>query len=329
MTYILLGGCLTLSAFLLTQTLAALLVRFVFRMLRGGNLRWSSERRFQLLLTLQVVPTVLAAALAFVLVLPSYLLYEPLASGESIGVAPALLTIFTLVLMGKALLLLWQRQRLTVRWLQRWMQAAVPITLPGSALPVYCLDHPFPLLAVVGIFRPRVLLARSVLQLLDNEELSVAIAHELGHISRRDNLKRVVARFCADVSGPAVGSALCAELSGAAEECADNLAAARDPKRALALATAMVKLARALPAGARAPLPQAVFLGGTQSGMLDRRIAQLLTLEAAVAPENRVRIWLRGLSWASIALAALGGCVFALKTGALIAVHQAIEKAIG
>jgi Zn-dependent protease with chaperone function len=52
--------------------------------------------------------------------------------------------------------------------------------------------HPGPgvLLCNVGFFRPRILVSRKTIESLDTMELAAAIAHELTHVVRRDNLKR-------------------------------------------------------------------------------------------------------------------------------------------
>jgi Zn-dependent protease with chaperone function len=55
------------------------------------------------------------------------------------------------------------------------------------------LPGPGPVLCNVGFFRPRILVSRGVLELLDPRELAAALAHELAHVVRRDNLKRAVA----------------------------------------------------------------------------------------------------------------------------------------
>lgn len=46
------------------------------------------------------------------------------------------------------------------------------------------------LLCNVGFFRPRVLVSLKAIQELDTMELAAAVAHELSHVVRRDNLKR-------------------------------------------------------------------------------------------------------------------------------------------
>ena len=52
--------------------------------------------------------------------------------------------------------------------------------------------HPGPgvLLCNVGFFRPRILVSPKAIQALDPMELAAAVAHELSHVVRRDNLKR-------------------------------------------------------------------------------------------------------------------------------------------
>lgn len=57
-----------------------------------------------------------------------------------------------------------------------------------AAPPVVLLDQPSPVLLCGGVVRPRLILSRGLLEILDDRELSAAIAHELGHLARRDPL---------------------------------------------------------------------------------------------------------------------------------------------
>src|SRR5438552_13355473 len=73
------------------------------------------------------------------------------------------------------------------------------IAVPGIQLPAYRIEHDFPVLAVVGTFRPPIFVAEKVLAALDAAELEASITHEAGHIASRDNRKRLAMRLCSDL----------------------------------------------------------------------------------------------------------------------------------
>lgn len=58
-----------------------------------------------------------------------------------------------------------------------------PLVLPGT----------LPWLCTVGVLRPRVCLTDAAVRVLDPGELRAALAHELVHVARRDNLRRGLA----------------------------------------------------------------------------------------------------------------------------------------
>jgi circadian clock protein KaiB len=71
------------------------------------------------------------------------------------------------------------------------MRAARPLALTGISMPVFAIDSEVPIMALVGVVRPRLLITQPVLDALTEEELSAAVAHELGHRRALDNLKRL------------------------------------------------------------------------------------------------------------------------------------------
>jgi len=80
-----------------------------------------------------------------------------------------------------------------VRWLRRWhqlhrlAQAAEPLDLPGTTLPVRLIDATLEP-GVFGFFRPVLLLPRGLPARLSPAQLRAVLDHELMHVRRRDNL---------------------------------------------------------------------------------------------------------------------------------------------
>ena len=86
------------------------------------------------------------------------------------------------------------------------------------------------------------------------EEFGQIMAHEAAHIRGRDHLKLLLQVLAPDVLGwlPA-GAALTGRWRAAAEREADESAAGSDPRRRLALASALVKVARLSASAPRRP----------------------------------------------------------------------------
>jgi Zn-dependent protease with chaperone function len=103
---------------------------------------------------------------------------------------------------------------------------------------------------------PRVLISESAVAVLGEDELRIALKHELAHIRSCDNLKKLVFRFA-----PFPGlSKLDSAWSQAAELAADD-AAVSSVNDALDLAAALVKLSRLVPVEA-APACTVGFVTG-------------------------------------------------------------------
>jgi len=117
--------------------------------------------------------------------------------------------------------------------------------LPGESSPVVLVENEAPLLAMSGLFRPRLLISRSVLQNLSAAELGAALAHEHAHRTSRDNLKRLLIQLAPDIL-PFLHPLRTLERTWSqfAEWAADDQATEGDSGRAVALAAALVQVAR-------------------------------------------------------------------------------------
>lgn len=212
----------------------------------------------------------LAGLLAGVLLLmaPAFLLHEPAEADERPGVVASALAAFGLLLVGSAVARAVRAHRATRRVLAEWCRDAQRIELPGQPAPAYAIAHAFPVVAVVGVFRPRLFIAHRLLEELTPEELQAVLAHEAWHVRAGDNLKRWL-MACA----PAIGfRRLAARLEREWEEEME-IEADRGAGGALDLASALVKTARLAPAGADLRVPAAAFHGG---GSIARRIDRLV-----------------------------------------------------
>lgn len=331
--YTLLGLSLALATLLTVNALTALFIAGLWRIwLAHRTEPWPAAARAQLLFGLRLMP--FAAALLFVaaLIVPSYLRYEPEATGEPVSLKLAALA--TLSVVGLALaawrgLAAWLTTR---RLVADWLSHAEPVALPGLNLPAYRVAHRFPVVAVVGILRPRLFIARQLFDALSATELSAALAHERGHLATRDNLKRALLRACRDMLTivPA-GRSLDRAWAESAEVAADEHATRHgDHTTALNLASALIKIARLVPQGTQPTMPAGAFLiGALDGGSLAwrvRRLTQLAGSNARVQPTARLGGWLwLGISAAWLLLAA----GIALDARALAITHTTLEYVVG
>jgi Zn-dependent protease with chaperone function len=222
---------------------------------------------------------------ALVLMAPAFLLSEPAEANERPGLLASALAAFGLLLVGATLLRALRAWTATRRLVAEWSREAQPIALPGQPAPAFGIAHPFPVVAVVGVFRPRLFIARPVLQALTPEELQAVLAHEAWHVRAGDNVKRWLMACAPTVGFPRVAARLEREWEEVMEIDAD-----RGAGGALELASALVKTARMAPAGADLRVPAAAFHGG---GSIARRIDRLVRgprTDRATHPAVRVAL---------------------------------------
>jgi len=142
-----------------------------------------------------------------------------------------------------------------------------------------------PPVTLVGVHKPRVLVSESAVALLSHDELHIALKHEDAHLRARDNLKKLVFRFC-----PFPGMAkLESAWSQTAELAADD-AAVSNADDALDLAAALVKLSRLLPVGA-APVCTVGFV----TGSIGTRVERLLAWNEAEVASLKHRSFAHGM----------------------------------
>jgi beta-lactamase regulating signal transducer with metallopeptidase domain len=196
------------------------------------------------------------------------------------------------------------------------MRTARPVSLPGVSAPALVIDSAFPVVAVAGLVRPRLLIAKTVLDACSPEELRAILAHEQGHIDRRDNLRRLMLGAIPDVLAwlPLARRIQTAWLE-AAEDAADDMAEALGSEGRAVLAQALLRVARLAPGAAPVSLPASALYRGES---LDRRIRRLLA-PAAHAPAA-------GAAW--ILRWGLGGVVLSLALLTLRDIHDLVEAAV-
>lgn len=196
-------------------------------------------------------------------------------------------------------------------------------------MPAYKLRHPFPVIAVVGIFRPRIFVAEQVFSELDKPELIAALSHEAGHISAFDNLKRVAMRVCRDLLVFPLGKSLDNGWLLAAESAADEYAAVRGGSGyALNLASALVKIGRITPKEQTQRLPIAAYLIEPDDTSLAQRIDGLLAFADKPFGVSTRPPYLTAMFWISVATTVAAAIVILSSTPFLEIVHDVTESVL-
>jgi Zn-dependent protease with chaperone function len=249
--------------------------------------RQTSRLTDSALLTVRMLPT-LSAAFGMALAMLAFALFEHRGHEET-GLVLRSLATLGVVLIVHAAWRAWRLYRRTRQSLNQWMASARPVTLPGIDLPIFTVNSTFPIVAVVGLIRQRIVIARSVLEGCEPDELRAILAHEQIHIDRHDNVRRAIFATAPDVlSWLPISDRLLAAWHDRCEESADNGAGRLGDGGRVLLAQALIRVARL----ATVPplvhdLPASALYRGED---LNRRIHRLLGPPAAVAaPSRRLR----------------------------------------
>lgn len=306
-------------SFWLIAALAAL-ATFAVSLLVGSVVAWvagpsvlrvaDAAARSRWLVALRALPTVAGMALAVWVVIPAFVLFEPRGAEETPGAALLVLAAFGALCVAAAVRRAAADLVATRSLGRRWAREGRPISPRGWAGPAHLIRHPFPLVSVVGVVRPRLFVAEQVVEALSESELGAVLAHEKGHIASGDNLKRLILRLLPALPWPGASSRLDEAWDEAAEEAADTYAS-----NPLDLAAALVKTARLAPVGVRLDLPVAAFHRGDS---VARRVKRLVEAAEWTPPKAPRRAWAYGLAVA----AALGAAWSAPVLGA---VHEILE----
>jgi len=334
--YELLGITLVLALLLTINATATLLSAGVARVCKRFLWKCSARTRAEILFVMRIGPPVVAIVAIAAFMIPSYLAYEPYATKERVSFKLGALAAISAV--GVALAF-WRGVRswlATRSLLKQWLKTSTPIHLDAITVPTFVLQHSFPIIAVVGAIRPRLFIASHVLESLSEEELAAAIAHEYGHLAAQDNFKRSVMRISrAALLIIPCGRWLDRTWSEASESAADEHAAQQSSAVALDLASALVRIARMIPAGPNVmrgqTLPPAVsgFLMSEDAPGVKVRVRRLVEL-AATEPRQLISSapLVRFIPWSVLTLIVIVSVSIESRPQVLASVHQFVEHVV-
>ncbi len=272
MTYLVRGAAVSLGIFFLAYCAFSGSVALAWNAIRS---RGTSLRASQLFL-LRMLPFVATLGIVCLLTIPSFIFLEPNVDTETLGLwgATAAVGGVAVILFGIANTVPgWLRTSRSVAGCAR-NSPRLDIDSSTEAIEV---SHEAPGLLVAGVFRPKILISKKAEELLDAGEFQAAIRHELFHVQRHDNLKKLLLGFCVF---PFMGR-LDRHWTHAAEIEADD-AAASDAQTAVDLASAILKITREMSCVPRTEI--VMPLVSNEGDRLARRVERLLAWQHCGRP---------------------------------------------
>lgn len=307
-SFFLVHATLGLAAWIATPTAARI----------GESMKPRIGARF--LLTLRLLPVMLAVFAVVAFCIPSYLWLETNAATERVGLACCAIALLGAVACASSLIRSARALWLSMRHSMQYKREG-HLSHPNHSLPVIVINSDAPVLALAGIMRPRVIVSRSVLQTLPPEEFEAALAHERAHHRSADNWKRLALFLAPDILPfSRAFTRLDRSWAKLIEWAADDDATAGDSGRSVSLAAALVHMAR-LGTSAASPLTSTFLKNDAE---LPARVDRLLGLMPAneKASSRRARIALGTVMTLAISFAVAA----TIQPQTLLSVHRLLEQ---
>ncbi len=300
----------SLAVFVLVSLLCSLGVsggwRLLLRLLKPASARGTAD----LLFAVRISPLVVASMVTLGVTLPSFLLLEPRATDEAVGTIPVALATAFLTLVGWGIFRAVRAQRRTSRSIEQWLQGSIRID-SEIPVPVFRSNQHAPTLTVAGVRAPMVIVSEDAASVLTPAELRTALRHEIAHVRRYDNLKKLIFRV-AWFPGNTLLEAAWAEQT----ELAADDAAVSSIGDALDLASALIKVSR-LGCGATAEISTALLHSSTA---LTKRIRRLFAWNDAQNTKRAGHRWSYGVPVIVMVL-----CLVATYGTILSSMHELTE----
>ncbi len=293
--------CLCLASFFVVQLAAGAAVRLAVPYAARVFRRIRPRLAARALLLLRWIPAAMGLFAVGALCVPSYLRFEPGDTDEEIGLA-------CLIGAGLALAI----------WIGALVQGLRQVLRSRRCIRNFE-SGGRPLVALAGILRTRLLISPAVVDALPGEQLDAALCHERAHEAAHDNLKRFLLAFTPGLL-PGINGLAAVERQWArfTEWAADDDAVAGDADRALALASALVRVARL--GSASVPLASSLLDGDD----LSERVGRLLYPAVPEPARRSGSVLAAGAATAGIA--ALAG--LALRPATLESAHELLEHLV-
>jgi Zn-dependent protease with chaperone function len=319
---------LCLAIFLTANLALTLIAMIASRSARKRLATYPAVMRARVLFFLGAAPALSAFVIVAFLLVPSYLAHEPRSTLEVPGISLAILAVLSFVSIAWTISRSLNRSIAARRLVDEWTGSGEPVSFDGIDATCYRIEHAFPLVAVVGVFRPRLFIANRVVTSLSDSELKAALAHEMGHLSVRDNLRQWILAVCRDLLPFLPGlSFVKKHWTVAAETAADQYAA--QSGNGLDLASALVRIARLVPSGTSRIAPAGALLVDQDTATLASRVESLLEgagMKESSETQDRSLLSIPIPFW--VGAACLAALFATTQPGLLGAVHAIMEHAV-
>lgn len=257
----------SLSTFILCYCVLSILVTGSWRLIARWSGRLAPSRAADVLFALRMFPLAASVLITLLYAAPSFLILEPAEVEESLGSGLVVLGCGCLAWLVLTFARSFRAQQRAARLLFDWTQQAKPIE-QNCVVSVLQVSSEAPVLAVAGLFTPSVLISKSTSAMLSQPELQIALKHEVAHVRRWDNLKKLLF-LCGTF--PAMGP-LESAWSELSEMAADD-AAVTNSSEALDLASALIKVSRFASVQPVSPLTTSLL--APSAGLLSARVERL------------------------------------------------------
>jgi len=312
------GIIISFSIFILLYSVLSVAIGRLWSRVWRCSEQGSQRRCADALLFLRIAPLAVAAGVTLILAVPSFLLLEPRSGSEPMGL-PA----FALGILGIAAVVagIWNAAAAFVRasrMIALWStEASIIGSSPVGANRSVCVFRSpvaAPPLTAAGIMRPTVWLSRAAEFVLTERELHTALRHEAMHVSRRDNLRKLIMRAVAFPGMAGLESAWRETTEMAADDAAVSSAS-----EALDLAAAVIKLSRL--ASLQPPAELSMALVHSPAASVNARVERLIAWKELRQPAAM------GYSLRYAACAAVAAVVSLVVTysALLVRMHAATE----
>jgi beta-lactamase regulating signal transducer with metallopeptidase domain len=258
------GVLVSLAFFAVVYSLVSVLVVLIWVGVRRVCWKPSSSSA-NLLFGLRILPFAFSVCVTVFFTFPSFWLLERRSLDEDTGTF--VLGLCSLLILGTGLFrMLWAQTR-TNRAVTRW-QSSANSGDAGRIAPTTKASDGAPPLILVGIRKPKVMVSDIAVTVLSDDELEVAVRHELGHMRSWDNLKKALMS-----ATPFPGMRSLEHAWRQVAELAADDSAVTNRREALALAAALIKLTRSSQLRAEPALATGLVSGSTSiSARLERLI---------------------------------------------------------
>jgi Zn-dependent protease with chaperone function len=315
MRYYVLLALVSCAAFAAASIVAAALSSITWRRLRSRLEEKTATRRARAIAAARLAPS--AAGIAFAtIVSAAFIRFEPLDTTETPGLFLLCAASLTFALVAVGLARGTQAIRAAARCRRLLRLGSRKIVHDGTR--VWLLDTHYPVAAVTGLFRPRLLLSTRILEECTPSELDAILRHERAHVRRGDNLARAAILYLPNpLAFTSAGREMQRAWAAAAEEAADDAAAGDLAEGRTVLASALVRVARMASAPAPDWMPALTFYEGAN---LENRVRRLLD---GAHLQGRVPV-----AGAALSLLSMAGCALTLTEAAARQLHSWMELAV-